>query len=51
MKLTISVLEYAYSVLKRFALLTGRSVEDVSSAFLVSCAKNIKEKGYVKSDK
>lgn len=51
MKLTISVPEYAYFVLKRFALSVGRSVEDVSSAFLVSCAKNIKEKGYVKNVK
>lgn len=51
MKITVSVPEYAYVVLKCFALSTGRSVEDVSSAFLISCAKNIKEKGYVKSGK
>lgn len=48
MKLIIFIPEYAYFVLKRFALFTGRSVEEVSSAFLVSCAKNIKDKGYVK---
>lgn len=48
MKLIISIPEYAYFVLKRFALSTGRSIEEVSSALLISCSKNIKDKGYVK---
>lgn len=51
MKITIFVPEYAYVILKHFALLTGRSIEDVSFAFLVSCAKSVKEKGYVKNVK
>lgn len=51
MKITIFVPEYAYVILKHFALLTGRSIEDVSSAFLVSCAKSVKEKGFVKNVK
>lgn len=48
MEITIFVPEYAYVILKHFALLTGRSVEEVSLAFLISCSKNIKDKGYVK---
>lgn len=51
MKITIFIPEYVYVFLKHFALLTGRSVEEVSSAFLISCSKNIKEKGYVKNVK
>lgn len=51
MKITVSVPNYVFVVLKSFSLSTGRSVEDVCSAFLIACAKNIKEKGYVKSDK
>ena len=51
MKITVSIPEYVYFVLKCFALSTGRSVEEVSSAFLVSCAKSVKEKGYIKNVK
>lgn len=51
MKINVSVPNYAFVVLKSFSLSTGRSVEEVCSALLISCAKNIKDKRVVSSDK